>query len=174
MKVVIASTNPAKIEAVKIAFEDIYRNIKFEFISFNAKSSVSRQPIGQETLKGATNRANDAYCKIPNANFWVGIEGGIEKNGNEYEVFAWIVVKTKDRISRGKTGTFVLPAKVGNLIDQGMELGEADDIVFGLKDSKKSIGAVGILTHGKITRALYYTEAVKLALIPFINKEYYE
>jgi len=63
---------------------------------------------------------------------------------------------------------------VGNLIDQGMELGEADDIVFGMKDSKKSIGAVGILTKGNITRAKYYAEAVKLALIPFINKEYYE
>jgi len=174
MKIVIASTNPAKIEAVKIAFEDIYNNIKFEFIPIEAKSGVSRQPIRLETLKGATNRANDAYCKNPNANYWVGIEGGIEKNGNEYEAFAWIVVKTKDKISRGKTGTFILPAKVGNLIDQGMELGEADDIVFGMKDSKKSIGAVGILTKGNITRAKYYAEAVKLALIPFINKEYYE
>jgi len=46
MKIVIASTNPAKIEAVKIAFEDIYNNIKFEFIPIEAKSGV------QDSLSG--------------------------------------------------------------------------------------------------------------------------
>lgn len=54
-----------------------------------------------------------------------------------------------------------------------MELGHADDQVFGRVDSKKKDGVVGILTHGAIDRAHYYQHALVLALIPFINNTIY-
>ena len=38
--------------------------------------------------------------------------------------------------------------KIQNLIEEGMELGEADDFVFKEKTLKKKDGAVGILTNG--------------------------
>jgi len=174
MQVVIASQNPIKLEAVKVAFDQLFANQSVNFLTCEAASGVSYQPIGnKETLQGAINRAENAYIKYSQADYWVGIEGGVEKNSQEYEAFAWIVIKSKYKISRGKTGTFVLPLQVGKLLDEGKELGEADDIVFGMVDSKKGVGAVGILTQGKITRAKYYAEAVKLALIPFINEDLY-
>ncbi|MEA2092675.1 MAG: DUF84 family protein, partial [Patescibacteria group bacterium] len=53
------------------------------------------------------------------------------------------------------------------LIKEGKELGEADDIVFQRNNSKQENGAVGILTGDVVDRTKCYTEAVILALIPF-------
>ena len=59
------------------------------------------------------------------------------------------------------------------LINQGKELGEADDIVFGQSNSKQKNGAVGILTNNIIDRTQFYVEAMVLALIPFLNEDIY-
>jgi non-canonical (house-cleaning) NTP pyrophosphatase len=58
-------------------------------------------------------------------------------------------------------------------VRQGMELGDADDAVFGRSNSKQANGAVGILTGNVIDRAELYEQAVVLALIPFKNPELY-
>jgi non-canonical (house-cleaning) NTP pyrophosphatase len=48
-----------------------------------------------------------------------------------------------------------------------MELGEADDVVFGRANSKQANGSIGLLTDDTITRTSYYVDAVVMALIPF-------
>lgn len=173
-KVIIASKNPVKINAVKIGFEKMFPSEKFEFGCISVPSGVKDQPMNnQETMTGAVNRAGNAKAQFQDADFWVGIEGGIEKNGGEMEAFAWIVIKSNDIDGKARTGTFLLSKKVIELIDTGKELGEADDIVFGHTNSKQKNGAVGILTGNVIVRTSYYTEAVILALIPFKNAEIY-
>ena len=72
------------------------------------------------------------------------------------------------------TGNFQLPPRVAELVRGGMELGEADDAVFGRTNSKQNEGAVGILTHGRLTRAAFYAPAVLLALVKFLNPAHYE
>jgi non-canonical (house-cleaning) NTP pyrophosphatase len=59
------------------------------------------------------------------------------------------------------------------LIQDGMELGHADDLVFQAQNSKQQGGSVGLLTHGLITREVYYQQAMVLALIPFLNESLY-
>jgi inosine/xanthosine triphosphatase len=111
---------------------------------------------------------------VTEADYWVGIEGGIEDVHDELEVFAWVFVKSANgKIGKGKTGSFFLPYKIAELVRQGIELGEADDIVFGRKNSKQANGAIGILTDDVITRTTYYESAVIMALIPFKNKTLY-
>jgi inosine/xanthosine triphosphatase len=127
-----------------------------------------------ETFQGALQRAKNAKNAEPDADFWVGIEGGLAETSHELEAFAWVVVIDKaDKVGKGRTSTFFLPARVAELVRQGKELGEADDIVFGLQNSKQQMGAIGILTHGIIDRAEYYEQAVVAALIPFKNPELY-
>ena len=70
---------------------------------------------------------------------------------------------------RSRTATFILPDEVAALVHQGLELGDADDRVFGRNNSKQANGSVGILTGDVIDRTDFYTEAITLALIPFIN-----
>lgn len=148
---------------------------KFEFEGVSVDSGVSDQPDSdQETFQGALNRANNAYQAAPGADYYVGLEGGIEEKGEEMEAYAWMVVRSPDgKIGKGRTGTFFLPRKMVNLIHEGKELGEADDIVFNQTNSKQANGTVGNLTGDVITRSTYYAEAVILALIPFKNPELY-
>ncbi|MGH3056497.1 MAG: DUF84 family protein [Gaiellaceae bacterium] len=73
----------------------------------------------------------------------------------------------------GRTGVFRLPPTLGNLVEAGMELGQADDVIFNRANSKQGSGAVGILTNGMIDRKAYYVHAMKLAMITWIRPELY-
>ena len=173
-KVVVASTNPVKVNAARYGFEQMFPGEEFEFEGIPTSSGVSDQPKNSEEIfNGAKNRVQAAAQAVPAADFWVGIESGIEGN-NELEAFAWVVVRSKDgKVGRARTGSFLLPPAIAKLIHEGKELGEADDIVFGRENSKQKNGAVGFLTGDATNRTKYYTDAVVLALIPFKNRKYY-
>ena len=174
-KIVIASKNPVKINAALGAFQKMFPRETFEIEGVSVPSGVADQPKSDhETFTGAWNRAVHASMHQAAADFWVGMEGGIEDKNDEMGSFAWMVVKAKTgKFGKGRTGTFFLPPKVAELIKQGKELGEADDIVFGRTNSKQENGAIGILTHDMVDRTEYYTTAVMLALIPFKNEHLY-
>ncbi len=173
-KVIVASKNPVKVNAVSNGFREMFPTENFDVEGISVASGVNEQPQNDsETLQGALNRIENV-SQATNADFWVGIEGGIEEKNSGMEAFAWVVVRAKDgKLGKGRTGTFFLPPKIAELIKQGKELGEADDIVFGRINSKQENGAVGILTDNVVDRTKYYTEAVVLALIPFKNKHLY-
>lgn len=171
--VIIASKNPVKIEAVKIAFEKMFLQEKFEFIGESIPSDVNAQPMSnEETLQGAMNRANNAQTKFPEADFWVGLEGGLEEIAENLGSIAWIVVKSKDKVGKARALTFLLPPKITELIKQGKEMSEAVNIVFGVNNSQHN-GAIGTLTNDIITRTTDYMETVVLALVPFKNPDLY-
>ena len=175
MKVAVASKNPVKIDATRIALEKVFPEDSFEMEWFSVDSEVSDQPMTDtETYQWAENRVHNLKQVAKDFDLYVGLEWGLEKKYNDMECFAWIVVKDNSwKMWKAKTSTFFLPTEVCKLIDEWKELWEADDIVFSRTNSKQSNGAVWILTKDIITRTTYYVEAVVLALIPFINKELY-
>lgn len=174
MNVIIASQNPVKIDATRMGFEQLFPQLSFHFEGLTVPSDVSDQPMtNEETLEGAINRAINARTHAPKANFWVGIEGGIQESGLGMEAFAWVVILTSDQQGQSKTSTFFLPPKVTQLIHQGIELGHANDRVFEENNSKQKGGAIGSLTHSLLGRTEYYVQAVILALIPFKNPKLY-
>jgi non-canonical (house-cleaning) NTP pyrophosphatase len=161
-----------------------------------------------ETLLGAQNRAQRVRELEPGADYWVGIEGGVDfdpddASGETVRNFAWVVVlgpgpsPTEDgmedrlegkggkdgngdgegkkgkengsRMGKARTATYYLPRETAMLVKGGMELGHADEVVFGGQNSKQKNGSVGLLTGDVIDRRAYYEEAVVLALIPFRN-----
>jgi inosine/xanthosine triphosphatase len=171
---VIASTNPVKLQAATNGFQGLFPGSELNVIAANVPSGVTHQPLSDdETLRGALNRSANAQAAHPNADYWIGIEGGIQPIEQEMAAFAWIVVRSKEMIGKGRSGTFFLPPAVTELIRQGKELGEADDIVFGRSNSKQENGAVGLLTDNVIDRAQLYEHAMILALIPFKNVALY-
>ena len=175
MKIIVGSTNPAKITAVKQAFQKTFPENEFEVESHSADSGVSNQPMDdQETLTGAGNRADSCKSEVPDADFWIGLEGGCQFDGDDLEAFAWMVIKSGSMVGKARTSTFILPPSVAELVKGGMELGHADDIVFKRNNSKQKNAAVGILTRDLIDRASYYEQALILALIPFMNEEIYK
>ena len=59
-KVIIASKNPVKIQAVKNGFEKMFPTQEFEFIGVSVLSNVADQPFSNdETFRGAKNRAGE-------------------------------------------------------------------------------------------------------------------
>lgn len=173
-RAVVASTNPVKLEATRSGFRRAFPDEEILVVSRAVASGVGPQPLSDvQTLEGAEARARGAQALVTDAEFWVGIEGGVEERDGHLAAFAWVVVLSADRVGRARTGTFFLPDAVADLVRRGVELGPADDRVFGRTDSKRDLGAVGLLTHGVIDRTALYEHAIILALAPFRNPALY-
>jgi inosine/xanthosine triphosphatase len=173
-KVIVASGNPVKIQAVRSGFQRMFPAESFSLEGASVPSGVSHQPLtDRETLQGAVQRTENAARLHAAADFWVGIEGGIEDQDGELCAFAWVVVRSPDRVGKSRTGTFFLPPAVAAYLRAGKELGEADDLVFGRSNSKQENGAIGLLTGDVVDRADLYEQAVILALAPFKNPDLY-
>lgn len=172
MRIVVASNNPAKIEAVRSAFGDALEGVVCEIRSLSVPSGVRDQPLeDDETRRGAVNRARTARDRSPEADFWVGQEGGLERIDGAWLASAWMAVLGRDgRLGLARTPTLPLPPAVQALLEQGLELGEANDRVFGTRDSKRKGGAFGLLTAGRLTRGGIYAETLSLALIPHLHE----
>ncbi len=174
-KIIIASYNPVKIKATLNGFKKMFTYEQFEIASVAVSSYVSDQPTSNnETLLGAKNRVNSAFESAPDADFWVGIEGGIEEVNGEMAAFAWVVIKSKQLIGKSKSGTFFLPKNVAKMIREGKEMGLVNDIIFKQKNSKQNNGAIGILTQNIIDRTQLYEHAIILALVPLKNVGLYK
>ncbi len=171
-KIYIGSANPVKLECTRNAFATVFPDNEFEFSGIPVKSGVNTQPIGEEeTLKGALNRVEELINRFPDATFWIGIEGGIDIIEGHMYAFAWVVIKNKNKTGKARSATFELPDVLGKRVENGMELGDADDAYFKRSNSKHKDGTVGKLTHGRIDRIEFYKHALILALIPFTNPD---
>lgn len=172
--IIVGSKNPVKINSTEDAFTLAFSK-GFHINGVSAASGVPDQPMGdEETLEGAKNRALNAKRTFPEANYWVGIEGGLHEDPNGMSAFAWIyIIDNQNFAGQAKTGSFYIPKPIAELVKSGMELGHADDQFYDQENSKQQGGSVGILTGGRLDRRDYYSQAVLLALIPFLNKEHY-
>ena len=140
--IIVASKNPVKIQAAQDGFARMFPEGDFAFGAVDVPSGVSEQPFtSKETLQGALNRALSARLLMPQADYWIGIEGGVEEQVGgtlpeglrdaSLAAFAWVVVLDRRQVGKGSTGMFFLPPRVAELVRSGKELGEADDIVYG-------------------------------------------
>lgn len=170
--IVVASTNPVKCKAVLSGFQRLFPQEIWKVHSVAATSEVAHQPMSDfETRQGAINRAHNAQKFQSHADFWVGIEGGVEELNGDMLAFAWITILSKTCMGLSRSGTFLLPKRIADMVREGIELGKADDIFFGRKNSKRENGAIGLLTQDVIDREALYEHAVILALVPFKNPD---
>ena len=190
LQVAVGSTNPVKIKAAITGIAKVFSEEEYHIKAqgFSVSSGVSDQPMGDlETKKGSKNRAIHSAEKFKEQfgsypSFAVGMEGGCviipsdEVNEEEEMItIAYMCVydPVKNKFGFGRAGSYTLPQKIMELVKGGMELGFADDQVFGKTNSKQDMGSVGLLTSGLINRFEYYDHAMVLAMIPFMNPELY-
>lgn len=174
MKIVVGSRNPVKIGAAKQAFETLFPGESLEVIPIDVDSGADDQPDSDEaTRQGARTRALNSRRAEPDADFWVGLEGGVEIIDEQLIAFAWMSVQGRvGDVSEARSTTLPLPPAVKELLIGGMELGEANDRVFSTVNSKQAGGAYGLLTDGLFTREGIYAQTLIMALIPFVNSLY--
>ncbi|MDU6411749.1 MAG: inosine/xanthosine triphosphatase [Yersiniaceae bacterium] len=167
--VVAATTNPAKLDAVLQAFEDVFGAGTCRVEGVEVDSGVPAQPIGNvETRTGARHRVISARQVRPEADFWVGIEAGIE----EEMTFAWMVIENMHQRGESRSASLMLPEKILQAVHQGSELGEEMAKLSGIADVKRRGGAIGLFTAGVLSRTRVYHQALVLALAPFHNAVY--
>ena len=176
MKVIVGSQNPVKVRAVQTAFEKMFPEMTFTFEGCAAASGVSDQPMGmEETLQGALNRAEDCRRAYPDADYFCGLESGIiEESDGSMATTAWVVVMNREGyVGKGMSSLHYIPPQVAALVQQGHELGTADDEVFKQQNSKQGGGNIGILTKGVYTRTDKMVEATYCALVAYRNPDLY-
>lgn len=172
MKVAVGSLNPVKIECVKQAFEALWPAKQWQVEGVEVNSGVSDQPMSiPESIKGARQRARTAIKEL-DADYGVGLEGGLHKEDGTWFDYGWVVIVDKDGTEgSGSTIHMEVPPKVMKLIEDGLELGHANDEVFGRSNSKQAEGHFGLMTNNVITRTHGYRDAVVTALSRFTHSE---
>ena len=176
MKILVGSQNPVKIEATKEAFSKYFEEV--EVTGIKVDSQVSDQPIGEETFEGAKNRALELrkinQTKNLNAQFCVGIEGGIMKLYSKWFCFGGMcIIDSRERVGFGTSPYFELPNKVTRELLSGAELGEVIDKMMGDHNTKQKGGAIAFFTKGIMKRKDFYVAGLTVALVPFLNEELY-
>ncbi|NDO81247.1 inosine/xanthosine triphosphatase [Citrobacter sp. NCU1] len=167
--VVSATTNPAKIQAILQAFNEIFGEGSCHIESVSVESGVPEQPFGsQETRAGARNRVENARALCPQADFWVAIEAGID----EGSTFSWVVIENREQRGESRSATLPLPAVILEKVQAGDALGPVMSHYTGIDEIGRKEGAIGVFTAGTLTRASVYHQAVILALSPFHNAVY--
>ncbi|MDY0132097.1 MAG: inosine/xanthosine triphosphatase [Desulforegulaceae bacterium] len=174
MIICLGSKNPVKLLAVNKAFQSFFPEENLDFKNLEVPSLVSDQPIGlKETIKGASNRAINAFKSIP-CLLGCGIESGVFKDPceNIYYNTTVCALFNGQKTFKGIGPGFKLPEKTSEiLISKKIEL----DIAVhrsGYTKNKRigySEGLIGILSKGKVTRMDYTIPAIQMALISYIN-----
>ncbi|WP_279049078.1 inosine/xanthosine triphosphatase [Cedecea davisae] len=167
--VVAATTNPAKIQAILQAFNQIYGEGSCHIESVVVDSDVPEQPFGSsETRTGARSRVINAREVRPQADFWVAIEAGID----EGSTFSWVVIEAGNQRGEARSATLPLPEVILEKVTAGNALGPVMSEYTGIDKIGRKEGAIGVFTAGKLTRSSVYHQAVILALSPFHNEIY--
>lgn len=170
MKVVVGSTNPVKVEAVRVVVGGVWQDAVVEGVEI--ASGVGEQPMSEEeTRRGAINRARGARQL---GDMGVGIEGGVCLIGGKLFECAWAaVVDERHKVGLGGGLYFELPESIAKRIRQGEELGPIMQELMRY-DIKRSEGAVGVLTGGRLTRQTACEQILESALVRFISPEWYD
>ncbi|MBB3228650.1 inosine/xanthosine triphosphatase [Luteibacter sp. Sphag1AF] len=174
LRIVVASTNPVKVQAVKAAIAPFYADREVSVYGMSAPSGVSDQPMtAAETRLGAINRVNFLRETASGADLYVAMEGGIEVTEDGAATFAYVAIADDDQLSVGRSASLSLPAHVHDALAHGDELGHVIDRLFATENIKQKGGTVSLLTNGRETRESVYTQALVLAMAPFLHAEFY-
>jgi inosine/xanthosine triphosphatase len=166
----VGTKNKAKVAAVEEIVREYPHLAHAECRSHEAHSGVSAQPKTlDETLRGAMNRARDAFHECDYA---VGIESGLmvvphTKSGHMDVCAAAIYDGEKFHLGLSSAWEFPDTRIMDMMLKDGLDMSEAINKVGLTKNPSigAAEGAIGILTKGRIDRKEYSKQALRMALI---------
>jgi inosine/xanthosine triphosphatase len=166
----VGSKNKVKVRSVEMAFKKVFGNCKVKGLTVD--SGVSPQPIDNETITGAENRAHAAFDKFPlksNPTFAVGLEAGlfwVPTIKQFVDVQYCAILDKGGNITYGHSPGFYYPPQFYDEIEKGEEIGTIVEDLYGISDIGKKNGAIGFLTSDRVTREDLLVSAVEMALVP--------
>ena len=177
----VGSTNPPKLEGVRAALVAFSSDVTIEGI--DVESGVADQPLGfEEIVEGARNRAEGAR-RWGECDLGVGYEDGlvaIPGPAGSWFNIGCAAVSDGVQISLGLSSGFSYPPACSKqAVAERRPIGALFDRLWrrhggsSTAPAPLSIGNVGKLTGGALTRAEYTRHAVLCALTPFIHPDLY-
>jgi len=174
----VGSTNPVKINCVKIALE---KDFPFsEVRGVDVVSGVSSQPMSDaETRKGSMNRAKAvlqfAKEKKDPEPIGIGLEGGIffGKKKTEMWTTVWcVLIDQSGRLWESNGARIRVPPIVAEKILQGQEMGHVMQDLTGIEKVKQKNGMFGVITNEFVTRTEEYAGIAKIAIGLWYGREW--
>ena len=185
MLIAVASTRPAKVEATRRAFSLVHAQFwpeeSLEFVTQSVESGVPEMPKTlKELATGARNRALNLAKVVPNASFFVGLEGGFfqlvgppEKTVHTF-LQGWVYIWNGTRGAWGASYAAPVPDALARAVyRENRELGHVIDAFSGRRHVRDNEGAFGVFTLDILTRADSFEKALLSALAPFYNPDTY-
>ncbi|MBC7107654.1 MAG: inosine/xanthosine triphosphatase [Methanomassiliicoccales archaeon] len=165
----VGSDNPVKIRAVRSVMKKIYSNVIIS--ASKVENHVGEQPWGEDTLKGAIERAKRA---IEDADFGVGIEAGVfEMKDGLFDVQYCAIIDKIGRITIGHGSGFKLPSCIEKDLRNGKTVGKIFEEISETRNIGRKQGAIHFLTKGLMTRQKLTEQCVLAAMVPRIRYDLY-
>jgi len=172
----VASTRPAKVDAVRVAIGQIaavdarFKTVAIESLEVGAVAPA--MPMSdRETLDGARARAAAAARSAVSPFLAIGLEGGLSSEPLE-TLTSWAAATDGVRWGYGSGGRIVLPDAIARQVRDGRELGDVIDEAAGTA-IRGTRGAWGLLTLDLVGRRDAFITATLAALAPFYNPSLY-
>jgi len=123
MKFVLGSTSESKREILESFLKEKFKTFKLDYV--DVSSDIVDQPLNKETTqKGAVNRAQNALAQKPDADFGIGLEGGLENVGGIYHLICIAAIANRDEETFiGESEPLALPEEVSDRVKNGGEFG---------------------------------------------------
>ena len=174
MKLLVGTKNPGKLEGVKEAILVYYSDVVID--GCDAESGVSDQPVNDETLVGARNRAKEALnYSLRNGlqyDLFVGIEEGIvELYGKWFNANIAVVLDPNGNEYIGLGPWLPIPNSCLDDIKANV-LGHVMNKMFDKQSLNIGLGGIYNLTNNSVSRIHVTKESVIMALTSFYNSNW--
>lgn len=169
-EIAVGTTSVQKIKYLRDVLKEL--KIRAKLFPVQVSSRVSDQPkTSEETNKGSVNRALNAFKKIKEIDFAIGIEVGYHKDkNNQYEMFCWVTIVDNHgyRIS-SQSHKFLLPKYHQEILDKDMYLG--DNLEGYMKEKKENNHIKKHIDTIVRHRKPFIENALRNSLIAYLQKE---
>ncbi len=161
IKFSIGSENKDKVKGAKDAVSKFFGKCSVK--GFKVKSRVKNQPTGEETIKGAINRAKAVF---KDCDFSVGLESGLFLFRGTYYNIMWCALYDGKTVFLGSSMGFAIPDTLGKEA-KVKTLSRAFEYLYG----KKANGVIDVLSGKKLKRSEMAEQACSCSLLQLVNRE---
>ena len=179
MKIAIGTLKAPKVEGIKTAIHDCpYFSSTTEEIVYileAVESGISAMPLSMaETMEGAKNRAQNLKKKGIQADFYVGMEGGVTPIADKKYIFGTVYVENPAGEGHfGFSPMMEVPSIVEKkLYEEKLELGPVMSELAGILNIQSQNGSMSAWSEDMLKRNDEFEFAFKAAISPFYNKYY--
>lgn len=173
--IAIGSMNPAKIKAAEEACRKIFSE-RFKVLPVEVPNTPKQPKSDGEMIKGAIYRAKIAKKKT-NADYGIGMEGGIIKNSYGVFVKGWVaVIDNSGTLGLASTVSVQIPDYIWGILSKNQSL-ELEDIMIkisGIPNIGNSVGAIGFIANNHYDRMRAFRDALLCAFGRIFKRDIYE